>query len=916
MRHELTPVAGVCRNPLLGLQPRDMLPVPAGVPIASLAPATAGLLLCRVNGEWLLRESWQSLTRPGDVIEWHDLPQDNDSLRSVLLIVAAVVINIYAPGAGAAFAEAGYGSAAFGSAAFSVGATLAATYAINALLPPTPLQLGAEQAARATGNPLTSSLAGNQARLDQPIWKVCGRREFNPPFAAQPYFRFEAQEGAADPQLDRDQFYYALFAIGIGDHDVFAKIGNTPIARFQDVLTAAYRAPGVAPSDVDPNVWTSGEVSNQTLDPGRAVGGYYTPPERLATQIGIDVMAPRGLGKTSSLTVSWRVEYRQIGEFGEVLGLWTILASESRTAFTSTPQRWSNDYALPSPMRVEVRVVRTDIKDISPNALHEIAWIGMRAYMAEAAPLNAATAHYEIVMRASSQLSNQASRDLRIVAEAKTRTWSSSTGWSATTVHTRNWVWWLLDLATSAAWGLGLPDSRIDLATFEALAAEAELRQDRFDYVFDSASDCWDAMQTIARAGRARVFRRNGVLTCARDGLADLPVTAFTPRNCKAGSMVVREKLRRADSPDGVIVEYQDLRSWEWVRITCGVPGVADGAVANPVVLRLPGIVGARHAEREGRYEAANLLYRNRTFELVTEMEGLLPAYMSPVKCQADIDGYGQTGDVVAWDAATLTLTLTEAPNFAGGTPQITLVRDDGTLTTPVTVTAGAGDFDVVLPAAPDFQPSYADGTRERTRWLLSTASGFDIVKVLSISDGGNEEGAQFYSLVGVIDDDRVHEADNALLPVGDEVQDPVGYPDDTPAGETYIPALGNSDGIYEPADKLITSHTFKINGVEMIELDGAASVDLSDQWLLGSPWTDSVGALFEIRFDFVIGSAFGAGSDAAGTWLSLGTQRKVTRPTGTFVGEAIVFDVRIRDAATATVQATARMSLMAYVPP
>ena len=40
-------------------------------------------------------------------------------------------------------------------------------------------------------------------------------------------------------------------------------------------------------------------------------------------------------------------------------------------------------------------------------------------------------------------------------------------------------------------------------------------------------------------------------------------------------------------------------------------------------------------------YEAARMLYRNRTVSLTTEMQGMLPAYMSPVAVVPDLVGGG-----------------------------------------------------------------------------------------------------------------------------------------------------------------------------------------------------------------------------------------------------------------------------------
>ena len=76
--------------------------------------------------------------------------------------------------------------------------------------------------------------------------------------------------------------------------------------------------------------------------------------------------------------------------------------------------------------------------------------------------LNPEAAHFEVVMRASSQLSQSASRDLRLICQAYCRTLAADLTWNAE-VHTRNWVWWVLDLLTSPTWGMDKPDSRIDL---------------------------------------------------------------------------------------------------------------------------------------------------------------------------------------------------------------------------------------------------------------------------------------------------------------------------------------------------------------------------------------------------------------------------------------------------------------------
>jgi hypothetical protein len=838
---------------------------------------------------------------PDDFVELADIPQNRDLLRGVLTVASLFIPQLWGLQGLQAFI-----------------AVTAAQLAINAVLPPTN-GLQQDSGPEQTGNNFRSSLSGNQARLDQPIWKVCGRREITPPFACQPYLEYLPREGQSDEDLDREQFYYALFAVGVGDHEIAAaKIGNTPLSRFADVQVAQYLEPGEQPGTVLANVTTAGEVAGQVLEPGVYVGGFAACAARRTCQsVGIDVVATRGLGKTSDLTVQWRVEWRPINDFGQALDSWSTLATESRTAFTSTPQKWTETYEFGTsdPQRVEIRVVRIDEKDTDPSALHEIAWTGLRAYLAEPAPLNADTAHYEVVLRASSQLSSSSSNDVRLIVEAKCRTLVESTSegleWTEA-VHTRNPAWWALDLVTSSTWGLNRPDEYVDLQSFYDLAQTCDERQDRFDWVFDSTMDGWSALQLIARTARARAFRRgvNGVVSIARDQLADTPVTIFTPRNCTPGSMGVSEALRTRKSPDGVVIEYQDHRTWEWTEIECQCPGVSE--MTNPVRKRIEGITGATHAEREGRYEAANIVYRRRTMQWTTEMQGILPAYMDPVGVALDVPGYGSSGDVAFWDVGTLTMGLSEPPDWTQAPLYLTLIRDDGTTTDPVEVTEGAEPNEVILPGAPDFTLVLDDGTRERPKYVLGAT---DTVKVIAIEDGGQDDDAQLYKLTGIIDDDRVHEADIDLLPQSDEEQDPVGNPDDDAGGgDALVVQLINQTIYAESAFAELTraTLTFHSDGETEAEAVGNAAATVSPlptpDWLLSPPHDTGVTGTFEIRATLLTGT------------LTTGTTGAWTALSSDFVLEVAVTDdenltaivrVEIRDAG-GIVQDTATYTLTA----
>lgn len=959
------PMMAICSNPLLHLDASQLRPVRSGATVASLRPDVRGMLRCYMNGEplypitsrqwqyhvrllaagrkedadrYLARAvrralNWQrTITRPGDVIAWHEVLQDKDTLRMVLAVVA-IAVAWWNPG--------GYGALlAFGISAASA-----------LFLAPT----NPQQDAQAQGGSVYStSLTGNQARLDQPIWRNCGLTKITPAYAAQPYYEYVDSDGDG---LDTDQYLHVVFAIGTGKHDVLrAFIGKTPLDHYQDILVANYLPPGTQPTQVLCNVVSSSEVSGIELTSGRYAGGYVTcQPDRTCISLGLDIAATQGLGTSTGnpVTVSWRVEVREIDRFGRPAGVWRVIANETRSAATNTAQRWSYKYTLTTAARVEVRVARTDVTNTDPGTRSALQWIGLRGYLEQPAPLNAHTAHYELVIRASEQLGAQSQRDISMIVQAYARTWNPITGWSATLgdyanyTATRNAAWYDADLLADPVWGLGLTDERIDLQGFYEWAQTCDTRQDRFDYTFDSASNAWDAAQLIARAGRARIFRRFGVVTLARDELVTLPVTAFSPRNTVPGSMTMTEVLPTLEVADGVIIEYTSNITWDIATIECPAPGytVSDETdprynpalpkMTRPVYQRLEGIKGAKHAEREGLYEAAKMLLRTRTAQCTTEMEGVAVCFADPIRWQPEVGGYGQSGDVAFWNAAALTMGLTEPVDWAGSeTTYLTLMRDDGSLTGAVAVTPGPTAYDIVLPAIPDFELVLDDGTRERPKFFLGHLD--QLVRVTAIADGGKseaeegQEGAQLYDIAGFVDDERVHQADVHLLPGPGEIQDPV----DTSGGSDEDDHLFIVNWI----DKDISSmNTGAFDCLAQIYLgnDGHAHQDglslgvppdFPHQWMLFGTVDTATAALYEVRATLVSRDSIGtpdrdasglpvmaASSNPLDVWLNLGTTRHwdvaLDAAAGTLVGvygTTTRVRIEIRDIATGIVQGSA----------
>lgn len=960
------PVVGVCRNPLQHLRDVQMHEVAVGISLLSLKPETVGTLRCIVNGEALypitarqfaqhvkllstgnedearayLQRSirralnWKkAVTRPGDVIIWQEMPQDKEDLRTIISI-AAIAVSIATAGTTSAW----------------VGAALsAASVAYNILVPPS-VRKSSELAD--ANNVASTSLSGNQARLDQPIWRNCGVNKITPPFAAQPYSEFldSGKRDEAGRPVDADQYYYAVFAVGVGRHDVIrAFIGKTPVERYKDVLQATYLKPGVQPAVALCNVITSAEVAGIPLeDVGAYAGGFAaTKPTQRATAIGVDMLAPQGMGtykvvddtpEPVAVTMRWRVEVREIDDYGRIIGTWRSIANETRTANTNTPQRWSNRYELETPTRVEVRVVRLDVKDTGANTRSELQWGSLRAYLSEPAPLNPNTAHYEVVMRASGQLNPQTQTDFSMIVQGYARIWNPDTGWSCDLLDydnytaTRNPAWYLADLWLDPIWGEGIDEDHVDLAGLYAFSQSNETRQDRFDYAFDTSMTAWDAAQLIARAGRARVFRHFGVLTLSRDELVTLPKTAFSPRNTLPKTMSATEKLPGIDVSDGYVIEFKSNISWDIATVECPCPGftvtnessprynAALPKMTRPTYLRLDGINGATHAEREGLFEAARMLLRTRLVNCTTAMPGVIVSFMDAIHWQPEVAGYGQSGDVAFWDADALVMGLTEPPDFSGSaTSWLTLMRDDGSLTVAVEVTPGPGANDVVLPAAPDFDMVLDSGTRERPKFFLGHLD--QLVRVSMISDGGKSDaddgeiGAQLYDITGFVDDDRVHAADNFLLPGPGDNQDPID--DGSTTGDT-------DEGVVEPnlTDRLFSfggnsyatvrmNYILPSTGLARQETYGEASLysttSLTGEWMLAGEIEPAVAALYEVRVTNLGGNLISGTLD---TWLPLSADQTWTSGDVGPGSYNFQFRVEIREISTGIVQTSARIQM------
>ena len=613
--------------------------------------------ICLHNASPVLRGCWDdTFIGEGDVVAFIPLPQGGggggkNPLRTVLMLAVMVAAVYFAPIIGTAIGV----TSTTGVALIQAGLALVGSALVNVLIPPPkPAAITANFGSAPAPSPTYSLQAqGNQARLAQPIPVVYGRHRVFPDLAATPWVEYSGN----------DQVLHQLHCIGQGEYDLEqVRIEDTPIASFEEIEIEIV-PPGGAVSLFEADVITAPEIAGQELigandreagDDGWIGPFTANPAGTRATEIGIDVVMPRGLyyandnGSFSARTVEWAIEARAVDDEGAATGDWIAVASESVTAAENTPQRKSYRYALDAG-RYEVRIRRTNDKSGDARAGHEIRWGGLKTFL-ESAPAFGDVTLLAVRMRATDNLSQRSARLVNIIVTRKLPVWDPASGWSEPRA-TRSLAWAFVD-AARAHYGAGLADARIDLAALHALDAVWQARGDRFDAVFDQGLTVWEALTRIARCGRALPFLQGGILRIARDAPRTLPVALFGPRNIVRGSFRVQYVMPGEDTADAVTVTYFSERTWTPDEVVASLPGSATEAADKPATVDLFGCTGAEQAMREGLYMAAANRYRRRIITFRTELEGLIPTYGDLIAITHDLPRWGQGGEVVETSTA------------------------------------------------------------------------------------------------------------------------------------------------------------------------------------------------------------------------------------------------------------------------
>lgn len=748
---------------------RTVTRIPKNRRIAAMCPKVDRPVVCFYNGKPLLRAGWSRRVKHGDTVAFVVMPRGGGGFGKMLGAILMVVVAVVAPMIGGQLAAMMGVTSKIGIAMITAGVALVGSMLLNAIMPAPKLPKAYDTPAPSPT--YTLSAQGNTARVNEPIPVQYGRMMAYLDYAATPYQEFQ----------DNEQYLYQLLVVGQGHYEVEQiRIEDTPLTNFEGA-TAEVVPPGQRVTLFPAAVIQSAEVGGAEISGPQGPFSASGPGEE-ATQLGIDLACPGGVylmndeGRFTTLSITVKIEARLLDAEGEPTGAWITLGTETISGATNTAIRRSYRYTVAAG-RYQVRVSRLDTKSTSNRAQHAVNWVGLRAYLPDDTDYGDITL-LAVKIKATAQISEFATRKINVIGTRKLPTWHPTTGWSAPQ-PTRSIAWALADICRSS-YGASLADDRYDLPALYALDQVWTARGDKFDARYDAKMTIGEALTTTARAGRCKWYRQAGRVRFWRDAPQTVPVMIFQPENIKPGSFYMEYAPAVTDTADGVRLTYIDQRYWKVREATCALPG---SAAANLADLNAFGMVERAQVVREGMKIAADNRYRRRFVGFETELESHLLRFGDLVGIVHDVPRWGQSGEVVGWDAATLTATLSNPPEWTGGaTHYIRLAKNNGQPTGMIQVSPHASDENrVILAVDPGFVPETVGSRRLRTRYNFGPAGKIEAeALVMGIKPNGRMTSA----IECVIEDRRVHDADAATIP------------DDTAAGYPTVPSAPAVSGL------------------------------------------------------------------------------------------------------------------------
>ena len=745
--HPVTPIAG--RNLRLcewvpGRTVRETL-LAAGIdpqqPIVAL-----------LDDRLLTVEEWDHVCpKPGQLLNVQATVMGGGGGSNPIATVATLALVIAAPYLTTALVGI-EGAAVLGSVGVSMvtaGIMVAGSMIIGAIFPPALPSSGYGNMAAASP---TYSLTGgsNRSRPYEPMPVVFGTHRLFPDLGNRPYAEFRGE----------DQYLFQIFHLGLSALTLSNwSIGSTPITNYTDYTWYQPDSSGkitAFPGNVDT---AAGSVLTQA-------GSWVTRTTSTNTyQIGLDIQATLYYGndqggldqRTATLEVqiaaagtgAWQSPSNIVAQ-----GTGATIAGNviTMSGASQTPRRATIFITPGAPGTYDVRLRRTSADSTVTREKTDTSWDSVKSYQADTASYVGQN-RIGLSIRASEQL-NGALQQISVLATAQATYWNGA-AW--VTGQTSNPAHWYADFAHGRKdssgrliYGLGLPDSQIDLAALNAWAAYCATESLTCNMVLDSAHTAADVLAIIARCGLASPSWGSGKLGVVWDTRNAAPVAAFGMSNIARGSFTVSYITEQL--AEEIVVRFVNpSKDWAQDEVRVTVPGITTPQLTSTV--ELMGCTSQAMAGKYANYLAAQQYYRRRRITWETDFEGFVCQRGDVVLLSHDLTQWGYSGRVVSISGNTVTLDR-EVPR-SGNQDYLMLRLPNGTMTT-YTVVSGSGTASTLTLTS---TPALQSGMLAMDHiWLFSPLSTpGKLVKITSVEPQSEsrlrvmatDEDPSFYSAWG-----------------------------------------------------------------------------------------------------------------------------------------------------------------------
>ena len=489
----------------------------------------------------------------------------------------------------------------------------------------------------------------NRNRPNEVIEEVFGRCRLFPSVASRSYTKY----------VNNEQIIYSLFSLGIGEFEIETPmIDDTPVTQYRDFNYYIYK-PKDSITIFRDNVETSSEVSNIELfapndDNYDGYSGWYVANKvnTLCDKLEFDIVYPDGLfeqkdnGTLSSVFVRIQIHYQKIDDEGNAIGPITY-TNFTKNLNEITPQRFTYvRYVTPARYRVRARRSTYGSDDIAKK--EKVVWESLRAFLPNVGTYSDVTT-IATIAKANSMTGN-ASGILNVFTTRKLPIYNG-TNWTDP-VATRSAVWAFCYILRSDNGAKIESDKyfRMDalLETEEILKEEGR----NFDWVFDSNTTVWQALQLISRAVRGFPIIQGYTLNLKLERPQEIPIAIFNEHNIVKDSLEWNIKLKSINEYNGFSVEYTNPDDWKTETVNCYTDDSEGDYLKN---IKLPGVTDRDLAYKEGMYEQMKKLYVAENITFVTGLEGNIPEIGDLIQVSHQLPEWGQGGRILSIDGNTIT---------------------------------------------------------------------------------------------------------------------------------------------------------------------------------------------------------------------------------------------------------------------